>query len=191
MYVFNKMGKKWHDGNPYEVGLSNWSFNKIDSAYCNDGFYESGWAISRIYKIYNFDDIDYSSVASADEIVEALGADIGFQMSVDDFWNEKNPYAIHCPEEWQSDIVRAVFDRKGKKTASGNTYAAGMDWDAYGEETIYDNRGCFGDRRLFDKVMVVYSFEDIDLSKYLTERELNQIKSRMPDTAYNNIQIMG
>ena len=55
---------------------------------------------------YEFDSVDFSPVVSVDEIVEALGADIGFQMSVDDFWNEENPYAIHCPEKWQSDIVR-------------------------------------------------------------------------------------
>jgi hypothetical protein len=197
MYVFNKMGKKWNSGEPYSVGKSYWlgkSEEPEERCYSNDGFQgeeqDFDKRISHIrYFGYDFDDVNYGVVASDEEIIAALCKDAEFAMSVEDFWHTEAEICIHCPEEWQANILTKVFDRMGRMTRGQNTYTEGTDWESFEEEAVYDNKGYYGERYFYGSA-IVYHFEDVDLSKYLSDEEIKEIQNKMPGTAYDNIKVM-
>lgn len=76
----------------------------------------------------------------------------------------------------------------GRSWHSGVRYDVRSRWGELKSDTVYSNKGGIGTPEQF--VNLVYPFESVDLSKYLTEEELKEIQDKMPGTGYDNIKVM-
>jgi len=110
---------------------------------------------------------------------------VSFKIDVDEFWKSEANLAIRCKEEWQANILTYAFHRMGRTWQTGKPYNVDNCWSYNKADTCYTNYGLFGPQ---NKVVGnIYSFEDVDLSRYLTPEEIVQIQKLMPGTHYDDI----
>lgn len=112
-----------------------------------------------------------------------------YVMTIDEFWEQANndkPLAIHCNAEWKANILMNVFARmkniswKHKEDYSGyspenNKYQFFKMYTCYSDRGfVYDYRQRFDHGRSWFRCI---SFSDVDLTKYLTKEEIEEIEN--------------
>jgi len=100
-----------------------------------------------------------------------------YTLSIDDFADIGQKKAIHCDKKWKSDVLCTVMDRMGLKWSTGQSYVNRDVWDTHKNLTCYWNEGMFSDYfyALKEKDLKMYTFEEIDFSKYLSEQEFEKL----------------
>ena len=185
--VFDKMGKKWCDGKSYLDG-TNWNNHKEETAYSNDGEYCTSSVFVRVTgtPVYSFDEVDMEKyldeepVKTSEEIkpkaIESEAPKDGkYKITIDEFFATDKELAIATPTLKQAKTLLKVFDKMGKKWRNGNSYLRKINWIDNLEETAYSNRGQYGTKRFYsDKATPVYSFDEVDMEKYLDEESVKE-----------------
>ena len=104
-----------------------------------------------------------------------------FHITVDDFWDPVISKSIHCDEAWKASYLTQVFDRMGKTWWDGDSYAQENCYGMFKEETCYSNIGSVeGLSESKQRKRHVFEFEEVDLTKYLTEEEIEDIWTKLP-----------
>ena len=168
------------------------------------------------YEVINFKDLDLEKYLSQEELTK-LGIEISpkeveevvesvddlgssndnrllpnqYKITIDKFWgpqNKNKKLAIHCDEEWKANILMKVFDRMGKTWLTGRKYTQNNNFDMYKSDTCYSCLGAYSDISTFEKyTYVIYPFDQVDLSKYLTQEQVEEIKNKLGfDPLQNN-----
>ena len=105
---------------------------------------------------------------------------VSYDITADGFWqsiSHGKKLAIHCDEEWKAKVLIEVF----KRMFAYNPEEARdfyENYKRYGSQTCYSNDRSFSPKDWFEGEGVpVYPFEKVDLSKYLTQKDVNTIIS--------------
>ena len=177
MKVFNKMGKKWYDGDSY-LDSDYWEDCKANTAYSNKGKYgDAGY----YHTVYNFDEVDMekyldkqgSTITTVRSTPAKPQANGQFKITIDEFWNSHDELAIRTPTEKQAEILMKVFRKMGKKWYSGKSYRPYNNfWETHKEDTAYSNKGRYGEAGYYH---TVYNFDEVDMEKYLSKRDKTNI----------------
>ena len=188
--VFDKMGKKWCDGKSYLDG-TNWNDHKEKTAYSNAGEYCTSIVFVRATgnPVYDFGEVDMEKyldekpVKTSEELkpkaIESETAKASrYKITIDEFFASYKLLAIATPTEEQAKILCRVFDKMGKKWLFGKSYLEETNWSDKKEETAYSNHGNHGSSKFYLKEGApVYSFDEVDIEKYLDRRDKKKIAS--------------
>ena len=162
--VFDKMGKKWSNGESY-LWVINWNANREETAYSNRGTYGSSGSYSAMKRtpVYNFDEVDMEKYL--DEEVE----DSRYKITIDEFFASDKELAIATPTLKQARTLMKVFDKMGKLWYKGKSFA-NTTWPNNRENTAYSNQSHYSSSSSYLKQRVpVYDFDEVDMEKYLDE----------------------
>lgn len=87
------------------------------------------------------------------------------KITLKEFWESKQKLVIHCDTEEKAKKLLSAFDKMGKRWISGYRYTEFNNWQNNEQETVYYNKGTFGNLRCIDSdVYMVYEFENVDLT---------------------------
>jgi hypothetical protein len=105
-----------------------------------------------------------------------------FHITVDFFWDPVISKSIHCDEEWKANYLTQVFDRMGKTWCDGSSYLDNPSiYNHNGSTTCYTNKGTFESiTSSKQRQKHVFEFEEVDLTKYITEEENEDIWRKLP-----------
>lgn len=192
--AFHNRGNKWQDGDSY---FNNPVYNMYSEGTCysNVGAMASLKSLgtkedllAKNIDVYEFEKVDISKYISKKELMELLPKP-NFEITIDDFWNagQKNLF-IHCDEEWKAHQLMKVFARMGKKwPATKTTYSSENScYEIYGSDTCYSNYGTYNNLKVNANDGIVYEFEKVDISKYMSKEEREYSSMPEPDDAPNS-----
>ena len=113
-----------------------------------------------------------------------------YKITIDEFWEQQNKQlAIHCDEEWKANILMRVFDKMGKVWNGGNKYTHHNNFNVYKSDTCYCCRRSYCKISYYEEnKYVIYPFDQVDLSKYLTQEQVEEIKNKLGFNPLQNNQ---
>ncbi len=108
-----------------------------------------------------------------------------YKITIDEFWNSRNKFAIHTPTLAQSKLLCKIFDKMGKKWKPGTSYTEAQQvWFYNFEKTCYTNNNTYDNNsNLIEYGYLIYKFEEVDLEKYLTEEEKESLSNLSTPTS--------
>jgi hypothetical protein len=105
---------------------------------------------------------------------------VSYDITADGFWQagaNGKKLVINCDEEWKAKVLIEVFKRMFvyNPEQARDFYE---NYKSYGSRTCYSNDRTFSSKEWFEGNGVpVYPFDKVDLSKYLTQKDVNTIIS--------------
>ena len=87
------------------------------------------------------------------------------KITLKEFFENYDEMFIHCDTEEKANKLLKAFDKMGKTWHGGMSYLEDNNWDIYGQETVYSNRGtCCS--VIYTKKYIkapIFEFEEVDL----------------------------
>ena len=150
--------------------------------------YDIYWAgtdekrMEKLAELWEFDKASQLEEKSTKPIEEKNTKPKDYKITVDEFFASYKKLAIATPTEEQAKILCRVFDKMGKKWCDGKSYLDGTNWNNHKEETAYSNDGEYCTSSVFVRVTgtPVYSFDEVDMEKYLDEEPVKTSEEIKP-----------
>ena len=99
------------------------------------------------------------------------------KITLKEFFESKEELCIHCDTEEKANTLLKAFHKMGKKWCGGKSYLKDNLWRAERENTVYYNKGTYGDTDYSKKHnYTIYEFEEVDLQDKKNLEKLKKIE---------------
>ena len=118
-----------------------------------------------------------------------------YKITIDEFWelqNKNKKQVIHCDEEWKANVLMKVFDKMGKVWKGGVRYTQDNRFAKYRSNTCYNcATGQYAGLYYYEaNCYEIYPFDQVDLSKYLTQEQVDEIRNKLGFDPLQNNQVV-
>ena len=168
--------------------------------YCDPEYvsvYDIYWTGNDEKRMEKIAELDGTSVSEVSQATASKAATVAveekfkFKIDLDEFWDEDTSKAIKVRNDEEELLIRKAFDKMGKCWRDGDSYLT-IDGTTGKIGYFCSDEGYFSrNTSMTYSIQEIYNIEDVDLTKYLSGKDLEDFKEICEKQQNSDIDLYG